>query len=52
MRLYEPEIETVSFLRPIFERDDARRCRVIIHEGQLTYARKGSEDCGSGRVVA
>ena len=44
LRLYEPEIETVTFpFDKIFERlmDGSADAGVIIHEGQLTYARKG-----------
>ena len=44
LRLFEPEIETVTFpFDKIFERvtDGSADAGVIIHEGQLTYARKG-----------
>ena len=44
LRLYEPEIETVTFpFDKIFDRvlDGSADAGVIIHEGQLTYARKG-----------
>lgn len=44
LRLFEPEIETVTFpFDKIFERvqDGSVDAGVIIHEGQLTYARKG-----------
>lgn len=44
LRLYEPDIETVTFpFDKIFDRvmDGSADAGVIIHEGQLTYARKG-----------
>ena len=44
LRLYEPELEAVTFpFDTIFDRvlDGSVEAGVIIHEGQLTYARKG-----------
>jgi 1,4-dihydroxy-6-naphthoate synthase len=44
LRLFEPEVETVTFpFDTIFDRvlDGSADAGVIIHEGQLTYARKG-----------
>ena len=44
LRLFEPDVETVTFpFDKIFERvmDGSADAGVIIHEGQLTYARKG-----------
>ena len=44
LRLYEPDLEAVTFpFDKIFDRvlDGSVEAGVIIHEGQLTYARKG-----------